>query len=123
MRFISTFAHGVADYLMGIVLIAMPWALGFARDGAETWIPVLAGVAMIGLAMMTKYELGVVGIVPMSGHLMADAGMGILLAASPWLFGFANMVWIPFVVLGLGEIAASATTETKPSRRGHAMLG
>jgi len=33
------------------------------------------------------------------------------------LFGFADTVWLPFVLLGLGEVAASVTTETQPGHR------
>ena len=47
---------------------------------------------------------------PFGGHLMLDVGSGILLTASPWLFGFADRVWIPHVVFGLFEIAPSLMT-------------
>jgi hypothetical protein len=40
---------------------------------------------------------------------------GLLLAASPWVFGFADAVWIPHVVLGITEFIASLVTKTVPS--------
>ena len=40
MRFVPTRIHGIADWLLGALLIALPWLLGFARGGAETYLPV-----------------------------------------------------------------------------------
>jgi hypothetical protein len=114
MRFIPTWVHGLLDYPMSILLIALPWLGGFATGGPEQWIPVSAGVAMLVLSAMTAYEMGLVRTIPMSTHLVIDAVMGILLAASPWLFNFADIVWMPHLFLGLGELAAALTTETHP---------
>ena len=40
---------------------------------------------------------------------------GVLLAISPWLFRFADRVWVPHVVLGLIEIGAVMMTRTAVS--------
>jgi hypothetical protein len=117
MRLIPTLVHGIMDYPMAILLIALPWLGGFADGGAAQWIPVVAGVAMLGLSAMTEYEVGLVRAIPMPVHLTMDAVMGALLAASPWLFGFADQVYLPHLILGLGEIGAAAMTQTKPSHR------
>jgi hypothetical protein len=117
MRIIPTWIHGLLDYPMSILLIALPWLGGFANGGAPQWVSIVAGVAMLGLSAMTAYEAGLVRATPMSAHLMADAAMGLLLAASPWLFGFSDLVSLPFVVLGLGEIGAAVMTETRPGHR------
>lgn len=55
----------------------------------------------------------------MPAHLMLDAGGGILLAISPWLFGFADYVWAPHLIIGLLEIAGATTTQTQPTRGSH----
>ncbi len=115
MRFLSTKSHGVMDYLMGIVLIAAPWLLGFAEGGAETWVPVAIGVAMLGLSMLTNYEMGIIKTVPMPLHLTIDLMSGLLLAASPWLFGFADRVYLPHLILGIAEIGASLITQKTPA--------
>ena len=102
------------DYPLGMLLIALPWLGGFATGGAPMWIPVIAGAAMLILSAMTAYEAGLVRLIPMGGHLAADAVMGLFLAASPWLFDFADVVWMPFAILGLGEFGASMTTQVTP---------
>ena len=127
-RMIPTKTHAGMDYAVGLLLIAAPWLFGFADEStAATWVAVLAGAAMLGLSMVTDYEGGLLArLIPMRTHLMADTGLGLLLAVSPWLFGFADEgtnAWLPFVAVGLGEIASAMTTDPEPgkrSRRGRA---
>jgi hypothetical protein len=118
MRFIPTRVHGMADYAVGVLLIIAPWLFGFAAGGAETWVPVILGIGAIGYSLFTDYELGAVRKIPMSTHLMLDAGSGVILAVSPWLFGFADLVYLPHLILGLLEIGAALTTEKTPSYEG-----
>lgn len=115
MRFISTRVHGVLDYLVGILLIAAPWLLGFYRGGAETWVPVALGIMALVYSLLTNYELGVIRVLSMPAHLVLDLLSGILLAASPWLFGFINEIYLPHLVLGLFEMAAALMTRKVPS--------
>jgi hypothetical protein len=53
----------------------------------------------------------------MSAHLTVDVLTGALLAASPWLFGFADEVRLPHLLLGVGEIGSALTTQTRPGHR------
>lgn len=52
----------------------------------------------------------------MPAHLGLDIAGGVLLAASPWLFGFASLVFWPHLIVGLFEIAAGVMTRTAPER-------
>src|SRR5690606_23866880 len=85
MRFLPTTVHGVLDYLYGAAAIAAPWVLGFARGGAETYVPIALGAAYIAVSLFTDYELGVIRVVPLPTHLAIDGLGGTFLAASPWL--------------------------------------
>jgi hypothetical protein len=114
MRFISTKVHGVLDYLMGILLIASPWLFGFDRGGAETWIPVILGAGVIMYSLITAYEYGASKIISMPTHLTLDLIGGIFLAASPWLFGFSDYVYLPHLILGIGDVGAALMTEKTP---------
>lgn len=116
MRFVPTRIHGFLDYGTGVLLIALPWLFGFADGTAAQWVPVILGLGAIGYSLVTDYELGVAPVLSMPTHLALDAGSGVLLAASPWLFGFADRVWGPHVVVGLFEVAASLITVTSPVR-------
>ncbi len=114
MRALPTRIHGILDYTMGALLIALPWLLGFARGGAETWIPVILGAGAIGYSLFTDYELGVVRRIQMPVHLWLDGISGLLLAISPWVFGFDQHVWLPHLVLGIFEMGAALFTDTIP---------
>jgi hypothetical protein len=121
-KMIPTKTHTGMDYAVGLLLIVSPWLFGFADESTvATWIAVLAGVAMLGLSTITDYEGGLLArLIPMRMHLMADAGLGLLLAVSPWLFGFADEgtnAWLPFLAIGLGEIASAAATDPEPGKR------
>lgn len=112
---LSTRVHGVLDYLVGALVAASPWLLGFARGGAETWVPVAVGAGVVLYSLFTDYEMGVVRRLQMGVHLWLDGIGGIVLAASPWVLGFDDRVWIPHLAFGLFEVAAALLTDTIPA--------
>jgi hypothetical protein len=114
MRFIKTKTHGYIDYIMGVLLIAAPWIFDFAAGGAETWVPVILGAGMILYSLLTDYELGASPRISMRTHLVLDLVAGVLLAVSPWLFGFADDVWEPHLIFGILEIGAALFTQRVP---------
>lgn len=115
MRILSTYVHGMIDYVAALLLIAAPWLFGFASEGPETWVPVTAGILMLVGSLFTDYEWGLVRLIPMPAHLGMDAVLGAVLVASPWIFNFDQIIWIPHVVLGLAELGGALMTETHPS--------
>jgi hypothetical protein len=115
MRFVSTKIHGLLDYMMSIVLMGSPWLLGFARAEGETWIPVILGTTMLIYSLFTDYEYGALKILPVRAHLLFDLVSGVFLAASPWILGFADYVFLPHLVLGIAEVGAALVTKTVPA--------
>lgn len=114
MRFIPTRIHAVLDYLIGLALIAAPWLFGFADDGgAAMWIPIILGVGLILYSAITDYELSIADALPVPAHLGVDFLAGLFLAVSPWLFDYADTVWVPHVIVGVVEMLAAITTETR----------
>lgn len=112
MRFIPTRVHGVLDYLVGLLLIVAPWLLGFADNTAQTYVPVALGISALVYSICTNYELGAFKGISMKAHLVLDFMSGALLAASPWLFGFDDRIYLPHLILGIFEMVAALTTET-----------
>lgn len=118
---LSTRLHGYLDYVAGLLLIAAPWALGFASGGAESWVFVGAGAGAILYSLLTDYELGLVRRIQMPVHLWLDGLFGVLLAISPWLFAFDDTVRIPHLAAGASLIVVALITNTIPGyerRRG-----
>jgi len=114
MRFIPTKFHAPLDYIVGAVLIAGPWLFQYSDSGAATAISIVLGIGLIAYSLFTNYELGVWKVAPMAVHNLIDVVAGALLAASPWLFGFADdgaQFWVPFLVIGVAAIVLGLTTE------------
>jgi len=114
MRFLPTSLHGAIDYIWGVALLSTPWVVGFADLPAAKWVAIVFGVGAILYSLLTAYELGLLKILPMPMHLILDGIGGIVLAASPWLFGFADHVYLPHLLFGLFSIAASLVTRIEP---------
>ena len=120
MRFIPTKFHAPLDYIVGVALIAAPWIFQFSEHTAATVVPVMLGIGLIAYSLLTDYELGVWKVAPMAVHNVIDVFAGVLLAASPWLFGFADEtanVLVPHVVVGLAAIFLGLTTKQEGGYR------
>jgi|SRR5690606_14523228 len=114
---ISTKIHGYIDYMMGLLLIFSPMIFNLP-DGAASTLPVILGIGTILYSLMTNYELGLFKLLSMKTHLGIDLVAGLLLIAAPWLFGFADQVIWPFVILGVLEVGATLMTQKQPSYEG-----
>ena len=111
---IDTRTHGIIDYVTGALLLVAPYIFGFATGGVAQWLPQLIGAAIIAMSLITRYELSVAKLIPLKVHLGVDVATGILLAASPWLFGFVGLIWWPHLLVGLMELAVVAMTRREP---------
>lgn len=116
-KVLDTRTHGIIDYVVGVLLILAPFILGFADGGAAMWIPILVGLVIIGQSLLTDYELGVLRKIPMSTHLGLDMAAGAVLLVSPFVFGFAEVIWWPHVLVGAAEIGIALVTRRVPGYR------
>ena len=118
---ISTFAHGVLDYFVGFALILAPNLLGFSDvGGAAEAVPRTLGFAILGMALLTDYELGVWKTIPFSVHKTIDFFAGIFLALSPFIFRFNwmdNNIWLPHVIVGAAIVIIGLFSATRPHER------
>jgi len=117
-RIIPTKVHGVLDYLSGLALLGAPEIFGFSQvGGAAVLIPRVLGVMILIMAILTRYEVGLVKLIPMPVHLVVDVVASIFLAASPFIFNFADNpsnVWLPHVVVGIAYFIITLFTQTEP---------
>lgn len=114
MKIISTKAHGYIDYIMGIMLLVSPSLFNLDMENIQSIILYVAGATIIFYSLLTSYEVGIIKVIPMKIHLILDILSGFLLAASPWIYGFSEIVYAPYLVLGLLEICAALMTSSKP---------
>lgn len=114
MRFIPTRTRGVLDYGVVALLIVVPHILGFADGTSGQWVPLPLGLVAIDGATPTDHELGAARVIKMPVRPGTDIASGALLALSPWLFGFADRVFWPHLIVGTMEIGAGQTTRAMP---------
>ncbi|MEX2574737.1 MAG: SPW repeat protein [Balneolaceae bacterium] len=115
MKLISTRIHGTFDYLFALTMIVSPWLFGFARYDSAMWVPILLGLFVIIYSFFTDYERGVIPDICVKTNLCLDGLAGVFLAVSPWLFGFANIVYVPHLIVGLAGMAAALLTVKEPA--------
>jgi hypothetical protein len=119
MKIISSRTHGVLDYIVGLVLILSPRLFNLDASSAEGQVPVALGIATLIYSVLTRYEVGLIKVIPFRVHLTLDTLSGILLALSPWLFGFAERRWGTHLVLGFLELGAVMMTRRDTTLMGH----
>jgi hypothetical protein len=112
MKILGTRIHGYLDYFVALLLLILPGVLGLDVNSPEGVVPMVLGLLTIIYSLMTSYELGVTRVISMKTHLTFDFISGVVLASSPWLFGFAETTYMPHLILGIFEIVASLITRT-----------
>lgn len=112
LKMIPTRVHGVLDLLTAGTMLTLPRALGWS--GNATRLLTDAAVGTIGYSLMTRYEMGLVKLLPMKAHLGLDAACGAALCAAPLLLpDEPDEVKQTLVGLGLFELAAAMATKTE----------
>lgn len=102
---INTTIHGLLDYLVGLLLIAAPWILGFDAPGSERTFSITMGVIIISYSLLTRYEWGLLRVIPFKIHLLIDFLSGLLLLSSMWMLGTRS--WFFFAI---GALTIIVTT-------------
>ena len=114
MKLFSTRMHGIIDYLSVGTLFTLPRALGWSAR--VTGLMTNAALGTLVYSLLTRYELGLVKVLPMKGHLALDGMSGALFCGAPLLFPDEDTsVKAALVGFGLFELAAAFMTETEPS--------
>ena len=122
MRFLPASVHQMLDFIVGAALILAPYIFGFSEEGgAAVLLPQLIGAVAIVSGLITRgYGFALARIIPLKTHMTMDFLAGVLLAASPWLFGFADEEpsdWVPHLVVGLALVVVSLVTRTDEDDR------
>ncbi|MBB1031477.1 SPW repeat protein [Dietzia sp. SLG310A2-38A2] len=115
MHVISSRIHTIIGLIVGAVLVVAPWIFGFADVEAAKWTAIVVGVVILLSELTTTSPVSPMKLVPMRIHVWTDVLVGVVLAASPWIFGFADndaKVWVPHLVVGIAVIGYALITRT-----------
>ena len=104
--------HAILDYLWGVAHFAAPELLDYANDESATAYSKARGGGMVATSLMTRYELGLIRVIPFNIHLTLDLLGALAGLASPWLLGFdknekARNAAIGFSLFELGAVFLS----------------
>jgi hypothetical protein len=102
--------HGLAEYGIGVLLIFSSPLFGF--DGEPRVAAILLGAAVIVLAALSDVPTALMRRIPIGSHIVIDYVLGIVLIASPFIFGFSDDegALAFFIVMGLGYLILTAVT-------------
>ena len=109
---IPAFVHGVAEYIVGVLLVVAPFLFSFRADTA-TVLAVAAGVVVLVVAATTRGPTGLVKHLPISAHVALDYVLAVFLVASPYLFGFSDETAPTTLFLALGVVHLLLTIGTR----------
>lgn len=112
-KVIPTNAHAFIDYGAAVILLAGPWILAFQDIQTAKFVFVASGALVIILSLFTRYEGGVIRVIPMKFHLTMDVILGLFLLLSPWIFGFNDRTWLWHVLMGTMSVLSGIFTVPK----------
>jgi hypothetical protein len=116
MRFIPTVAHGVADYLVGVMVMALPFVFGWT--GSDRIFFLALGFAVICYSLLTDYELGLVRVLRIRFHLLLDGLFGLAMLAAPSFLHISGGNGTIVYVIGALALVLTFTTKIRAQGTG-----
>src|SRR3978361_258567 len=114
MRFIPTAAHGLADYVVGLIVAGLPFYYDWT--GAPRVAFVALGLLVICYSLLTDYELGLVRVLRIRFHLLLDALFGLAMLVAPTLLRLPSGSRTSVYVIGVLSLVLSVTTKISCAR-------
>jgi hypothetical protein len=107
--------HGLLEYGVGVLLIASSSLFSF--DSTPRAVGILLGAAVLVLAAVSDLPTALMRRLPIDSHVVIDYVIGVVLIASPFIFGFSDDegALAFFVVVGIGYLILTAVTRWKSS--------
>ena len=100
----------MVDYLFAASTYALPRVLP-ASEGARVLLTG-SSLGVVGMSALTDYELGLVKVLPMKGHVALDLALGALLVAAPLLLREEDGR-VRAAVAGMGALGAVVALRTE----------
>ncbi len=103
--------HGILDYGLAALFLLAPMLFNFSQTAAT--VSYVIGVVYIGAALLTKYPLGAIKLIPFPTHGVLESIMAASWLVLPWIFGFSADAAARnfFIVAGLGLLLVAFLTD------------
>jgi len=109
-KLISTSAHALFDYAISAALLGGPWIFDFQDDPGAKLLSLIAGAGIALLSLLTRYEGGLIKLLPFPVHLRSDIVLALALIVSPWVLGLSDTAKTFLVIVGVVNFAISFAT-------------
>ena len=103
-------AHGLIEYLEGILFIVAPVIWSFDEGTA---LSIIVGVVILVIAAATDGRTSLVNSVPLPAHIALDYVLAVFLIAAPFIFGFDDETAPTVFFIALGVIHLLMTIGTR----------
>jgi hypothetical protein len=110
---ISLTMHAAGEPLLAALFIVAPFLFGFSDQAAPTAASIVAGLAVLLIAMSTRWRLSLIKAIPIPAHMAIDLVVSALLIASPFLFGYSDQTAPTAFFLVMGVVTLLATLATR----------
>ena len=114
-RLIPLQTHGALEFLVGLLTMAAPFALGFTPAG--TVLAVCVGAALVGLALGSTTDDRGVPALSVATHHAADYGIAIGLGVSALLFAVTGDAVAGITLAGIAAAQLALNLSTRYSAR------
>jgi hypothetical protein len=111
VKFLSRRTHGIADYLVVVVFLSLPLALGLT--GAPRTLSYAFAFLHLLVTGLGSFPPGSLPLLSFRVHAAVEFVAGLLLIASPWLLHFSDNASArnSFMILGAGLMLMAAFTD------------
>ncbi|MGE5641311.1 MAG: hypothetical protein ACM30H_14570 [Clostridia bacterium] len=89
MKLIAPFPHAILDYSLAVLFLVAPPLLRFESAGAIGLARGIGAVYVVA-ALLTRYPLGALPLIPFPVHGVLEALMALVWIALPWIAGFSD---------------------------------
>ena len=122
MRVISPAVHGLLDYGVVLFLVLAPGLFNLTGT-PSTALYILAAILGL-LTLLTRFPTGLVKAIPVRVHGGIDLVTGVVIAALPWLLGFADEATARtlFLALAAGLVVVWLLTDWREPQERQAAL-
>jgi len=110
---LSTKIHGIIDYPLAVLLIALPWLFDFSNAVVPTGISITLGIVTLINNLFTNYEYGAVKIFSMELNLLVDMLSAIVLGTASWLLP-SDAYTVPFLCISIIQAVTSLLSSNRP---------
>jgi hypothetical protein len=108
MRFVPSLVHGVADYVSGAAILAVPVIVQEPEPARH--VMMIIGTLILLNAVLTNYELGILPVILLRLHLRIEAVFSVLMIVLPFIVTLSLSMAVMTRVFGVMFLVLAAST-------------